>query len=123
MIRCAELTICCAFILFLAAGCASLPAQGKKTETIEPSGVREDCMELFPGDTLNYNFEASGPLNFNIHYHEEHNVFYEVSKDAVSTGNDSFLCDKQQYYCLMWTNAGAAPATLVYDWSIIKKQK
>ncbi len=123
MLRHAEFTMCFALILFLAGACASLPAQSTKSETLEPSGVREDCMELFPGDALNYNFKASAPLDFNIHYHESGKVYYAVSKDAVSTAKEAFLCEKQQYYCLMWTNKGAVPANLSYEWSVANKQK
>jgi hypothetical protein len=109
--------------VLLAGGCASLPAQDKNTETLKPAGVHEDCMELLPGETLDYSFEASSPLDFNVHYHEDHGVFYVVSKDASRADKGTYLCEKQQYYCLMWTNPGAETATLLYERIVIKKQK
>lgn len=120
-----KMVVLSGLVVFLAGGCASVPTQGKNsdTETLKPSDVHEDCMELLPGESLNYSFEASRPLNFNIHYHEDHSVFYVVSKDASRTERGIFLSEKKQYYCLMWTNPGSEQATLVYEQAIIKKQE
>ncbi len=111
------------FFFLIVGGCASVGAKVQATETLKPSGIREDCLELLPGQGLNYSFEASAPLNFNIHYHENEKVSYEVSKDAVSKDAGIFLAKKEQYYCLMWTNPGSEPVTLRYERNIIEGQK
>jgi hypothetical protein len=109
------------FIVFITGGPSFLAAADNKSETIKPSGIHEDCMEMVPGQILEYSFEASNPLNFNVHYHEDHNVVYGITKDGVSSDKGTFLCEKKQYYCLMWTNAGSEPVNLTYSYRMGKK--
>ncbi|HWR58958.1 MAG TPA: hypothetical protein VN328_08740 [Thermodesulfovibrionales bacterium] len=123
MFKSLKMTMLFCLMVLLAGGCASVQTQGKTTEILKPSGVHEDCMELRPGETLDYFFEASGPLDFNIHCHEDNDIIYAVSRDACRTDRGKYLCEKQQYYCLMWTNPGPKPATLQYEWRVIKKRE
>jgi hypothetical protein len=116
-----SLLVLSCYIVVITGGCASLVAADKTSEAIKPSGIHEDCMELLPGQILEYSFEASKPLNFNVHYHEDHDVVYGITKDGVSGDKGTFLCEKKQYYCLMWTNPGSEPVDLVYSYSIKKK--
>ncbi|SPQ01898.1 exported hypothetical protein [Candidatus Sulfobium mesophilum] len=109
------------FVL-IAGGCASVDVKEKETETIKPSGVHEDCMELLKGQTLDYSFDSSKPLNFNIHYHEDHNVSYVVQKDGISSDHGTYNSGKKQYYCLMWTNSNSEPVKLKYAYGKSKKQ-
>jgi hypothetical protein len=109
------------FIIFITGGNSSLIAADKASETIKPSGVSEDCMELLPGQILEYSFEATKPLNFNIHYHEDHDVIYGITKDGVSEDKGTFRCEKKQYYCLMWTNPGSEPVSLIHTYQIRNK--
>lgn len=108
-------------MVFVTGGCASLAAADKKSETIKPSGIHEDCMELLPGQSLDYSFESSKPLNFNLHYHEDHNVVHGIMKDSVSSDKGTFRCEKKQYYCLMWSNPGSEQVSLSYFYSIKKE--
>jgi len=109
------------FIVVITGGYAALAAADKTSETIKPSGIHEDCMELLPGQILEYYFEASKPLNFNLHYHEDHDVIYGITKDGVSGDKGTFRCEQKQYYCLIWTNPAPEPVDLVYSYSIKKK--
>jgi hypothetical protein len=109
-------------LCLITAGCATLAAKGKTTEVLKPSGDYEDCLELLPGQALDYSFEATGLLDFNIHCHENHKIIYEISKDAVSKDADIFLAKEDQYYCLMWTNKGSRPVTFAYEWSVPRKR-
>ncbi len=108
------------FFFLVMGGCASVGTKVTSTEALKPSDVREDCLELQPGERLNYSFEASGPLNFNIHYHEAGKVFYEVSKDAISKDAGVFVAGKEQYYCLMWTNPGSESVNLSYERNVME---
>ena len=108
-------------LIVVTSGCASLVAVHKTSETIKPSGIHEDCMELISGQILEYSFEASKPLNFNLHYHEDHDVIYGITKDGVSGDKGTFRCEQKQYYCLIWTNPAPEPVDLVYSYSIKKK--
>ena len=109
-------------IIVIAGSCAPLIVKGKLTETIEPSRIHESCMELSPGQIFEYSFGASRPLNFNVHYHEDHNVFYVISKDAVAEDQGEFQPEKELYYCLMWMNPNSQPVTFSYHYSVRKPQ-
>src|SRR5512139_3295904 len=113
------LLLCC-FLVGITGGCASLVAADRTSKTIKPSGIHEDCMDLLPGQILEYSFEASQPLNFNVHYHEDHDVVYGITKEGVSGDKGTFPCERRQYYCLMWTNPGSEPVGLVYSYSITR---
>lgn len=121
MARLCRMMVLSCFIVVITGGCASLAVADNKSETIKPSGIHEDCMELVPGQILDYVFEASKPLNFNVHYHEDHDVVYGITKDGVSSDKGMFRCERKQYYCLMWTNPNSEPASLNYSYSIGKK--
>lgn len=121
MARLCRMMVLSCFIAVITGGCASFLTADKASETIKPLGIHEDCMELLSGQILEYSFEASKPLNFNVHYHEDHNVVYGITKDGVSGDKGTFRCEKKQYYCLMWTNPGSEPVGLVYSYSIKKK--
>lgn len=121
MARLCRMMVLSCFIVVITGWCASVFAADKTSETIKPSGIHEDCMELLPGQVLEYFFEASKPLNFNVHYHEDHDVVYGIRKDGISGEKGTFRCEKKQYYCLMWTNPDSEPVSLVYSYSITKK--
>jgi hypothetical protein len=115
-------------ILFLSAmvvtgGCATLGAndKGKISETLKPSGVHEDCMELSSGQGIEYSFTSSKPLNFNIHYHEDRGIFYAVQKDNTTHEDGRFQAEKKQYYCLMWTNPQSEHVDLAYTVTVEKR--
>jgi len=121
MARLLRITVLCCFMVFVAGLFSSLAAADNKSEIIKPSGIHEDCMELVPGDTLDYSFNASKPLDFNVHYHEDRNVVYVVTKDGASSDKGAYRCEKKQYYCLMWTNPGSESVSLTYSYGIKKK--
>lgn len=108
-------------LLLIVGGCASVATKSQTAETIKPSGAHEDCMELLRGQSLDYTFEASKPLNFNIHYHGDKDITYPVKKDGISKDSGTFTAKIKQYYCLMWTNPGAASVTLKYNYHVKDK--
>lgn len=121
MVKLSRIMVLSCLFLFITGGCASLTAADKKSETIKPSGIHEDCMEMVPGQILDYSFEASKPVDFNLHFHEDKDVSYEISKDRVSADKGTFVCKTKQHYCLMWTNPGPEPVSLNYSYLIGKK--
>ena len=121
MVRLSRIIVLSCVMVFIAGAYAFLAAADDKSEIIKPSGIHEDCMELVPGDTLDYSFNASKPLDFNLHCHEDHNVVYGITKDGVPSDKGAFRCEKKQYYCLMWTNSGSESVSLTYSYSIKKK--
>jgi hypothetical protein len=81
--------------------------------SIEPKRFEEPCIPLEAGDRLEYEFRASAPLDFNLHYHETE-VFYPVDVTDVTAREGSYVAPFAQTYCLMWTNKQAHPVDLEY---------
>ena len=109
--------------IVIALGCTAVQAgQGKIMETLKGSGLHEDCEELTPGQVLDYQFESSKPLDFNIHYHDDSGISYPVKKDNIAKDQGVFRPDKKQFYCLMWTNPGSTPVEISYTKMIRKEQ-
>ena len=85
-------------LLAVLAACAHDP------RIIAPGEVRELCFEAAAGDTIVYRFEGTGPLGFNLHYHEGEEVYYPVPEHETDAEKGHFLVTADQVYCLMWTN-------------------
>jgi hypothetical protein len=71
---------------------------------------------LAPDQQLHYAFSATRKLDFNIHYHVDHEVFYPVSEEQVTAAEATFTAPSDQEYCLMWTNPGVADVLLSLDY-------
>jgi len=121
MAKILQMMIFFVLFVFVAYGCSSMQVQGSPNVMLEQSRSHEDCMELTPTDVLNYSFTSSKPLNFNIHYHEEGNVTYAVSKENTTSESGTFYPEKKQYYCLMWTNSQPETVPLSYTFKVEKK--
>jgi hypothetical protein len=59
-----------------------------------------------------WRFEASGPLDFNIHYHEGQAVRYPAREDAAAGSSGTLQAALDQDYCWMWTNKARHPVSL-----------
>ncbi len=102
-------------------GCSSLQIRDDTEATLNPSKIHEECVELQRGDVLFYSFKASGPLAFNIHFHEEENISYPVSRKNISSYEGKYSPAKEQIYCLMWTNEQKTTVQLTYTFKVEKK--
>lgn len=107
--------------LFTASGCSSLNIKNETEVTIVPSKLHEECMELVPHDVLFYSFKASDPVDFNVHYHEYGNIIYPISKKNTAGEEGKFYADKQQIYCLMWTDIQTNPVRITYKFRVEKR--
>lgn len=114
--------VSCLMVAF-AGGCASVDVKEKEviSETLKPTGIHEDCVELSPGQSIEYSFDSSKPLNFNIHYHEDSGIFYPLQRDNTLHEGGRFQAEKRQHYCLMWTNAQSEAVRLTYRMKVEKK--
>jgi hypothetical protein len=84
--------------------------------TIEADDNHELCMVLAADQQLRYEFTSTRKLDFNIHYHVDHEVFYPVSEEQVTTADATFMAPSEQEYCLMWTNPGDMDALLSLEY-------
>ena len=99
-------------------GCTSAPVtadapKNVRGHAIQPFELHEECAKLEPGDRLEYAFESTEPVDFNIHFHEGKAVVIPIAREKSRGDAGSFAPPFAQDYCLMW-EAGAAGALLDY---------
>jgi hypothetical protein len=70
---------------------------------IEPRQLHEECAKLQAGDKRKYYWKADGPVDFNVHYHVDKEVFYPVKRDGMRGDGGTFTAKIAQDYCWMWT--------------------
>ena len=83
-----------------------------ESQSLAPGAIHEVCTLLLKGESLEYRFEASAPLDFNIHYHTDHEIHYPLRVDAVRMRAGRFVAAEGQNYCLMWSNLSTLPVEL-----------
>jgi len=89
----------------------------KKEVTIEPFQFYEECMPISADEVLYYSFEASKPVDFNIHFHTEKDIHYPVAEKNIQKhkGMCRTIHPKgKEYYCLMWKNLRAEHVKLSF---------
>ena len=80
---------------------------------IAPYEWHEECMHLDVGDRVEFAFESTEPVDFNVHYHEGKAVVMPIVRDKTRADAGVFAPPIAQDYCLMW-EAGAAGTQLDY---------
>ncbi|SRR5258706_3733065 len=78
---------------------------------LEPKGMHEECLRVEAGEKRKYYWKADAPVDFNIHYHRETEVFYPVKREAMRGDGGAFTARTGEDYCWMWT-ARDKPAKL-----------
>ena len=84
-----------------------------RAHPLPPYEVLEECLRLEQGERVEFAFESSEPVDFNIHYHEGKTVVMPITRDKSSGDAGVFATPVAQDYCLMW-EAGPAGALLDY---------
>jgi hypothetical protein len=80
--------------------------------SIAPGKFAELCGALAKGQSVQWSYEASSTLDFNIHYHQGKEVVYPARASA-SRSDGTLAVDAAQDYCWMWTNKSAAAVALL----------
>ena len=75
--------------------------------------IHEECLALKPGERVEYRFESTEPVDFNLHYHEGNAVVMPLLREKSREDAGVYSVRIAQVYCLMW-EAGAAGAVLDY---------
>ena len=110
------------FILPIAA-IAHGPAEHNKSAKVEivPDDVIEKCLKLKPDQFLDYSFEASKPLAFNLHYHLLDSTIFHVKEETQKRKEIFHPVKGQKVYCMEWRNSGPDSVTLDYIYSVKDK--
>lgn len=95
----------CAALLPALACAADPPANStdKFSVSLERGGEHEECVHLEAGQSRHYYWRASGPVDFNIHFHHGDEVSYPVKRAAMRGDGGTFTAKDAEDYCWMWT--------------------
>jgi hypothetical protein len=101
-----------------AAACATPPLRPGEPRSVErlviaPYAMHTLCAPLSEGDRLDYRFQSSAPVDFDIRYHDGPAVVSPVVRDQASADSGTFKAAIREAYCLAW-EAGAPGAILDY---------
>jgi hypothetical protein len=88
---------------------------------ISPSDVYEKCLKLKPDQTLNYSFESSQPLAFNLHYHLLDKTVFHVKEETSKRKEVFHPVKKQSVYCMEWRNIDSEAVKIEYKYKISGK--
>ena len=79
---------------------------------VAPGKFVEVCGKLARGQAVGWAFQAEGPLDFNIHYHEGKKVVMPDKREGSAAAQGQLKVPVDQDYCWMWTNKTTAPVKL-----------
>lgn len=85
----------------------------ERSVSVEAGKAVEVCAKLGSGTQVRWEFDASTPMDFNVHYHADKDVVFPSRLTAVSTAQDTLDAKSEQHYCWKWSNKSAAPATVM----------
>ena len=85
----------------------------ERSLSVAPGKFAEVCGKLPAGLKIRWNFEASTPMDFNVHYHVGKDVVFPSKFTAVASAKDTLDAKVDQDYCWMWSNKSSAPATVM----------
>ncbi len=91
-------------------------------ELIKGLEIKEECLNLLPGQKLEYSFKTSAEVSFNIHYHEQGGrpIYLKDEKGAIFHKG---VLDppKKDQFCLMWVNPSLDDVHLSYNTQLLSK--
>ena len=79
------------------------------THELQPGKFIEVCANIAPGDRYRWKFDASGRVNFDIHYHVEELVGRPAAMENVREGASVLEVRSKQDYCWTWQNRSKEP--------------
>ena len=71
--------------------------------TLEPRSMHEECVRIEAGVKRRYHWQSAAPVDFNIHYHRQPEVFYPLKRDGMRGDGGTFAAKTGEDYCWMWT--------------------
>ena len=96
-------------------------APATKPILIKPTKTYEKCMVLDSGQKLEYRFESTAKVNFNLHYFKGGDqVYYPVKLDRTVGESGLYEARAREKYCLFWENRTDADVELTYIYRVEK---
>jgi hypothetical protein len=103
------------YALLLGAALAA-PAAGLKSPRLfaldlKPGKVHEECLTVAKGQTVDFEWSTTQPVDFNIHFHRGDEVSYPVKADNAKQKKGRFSPGSREDFCWMWTAKSATRLT------------
>jgi hypothetical protein len=98
----------------------SAHAEVAKPVTIKSGKMFEKCLLLTPPQKIEYSFESTAKVNFNLHYHKGEQVYYPVKLDRTNGESGLYVAKAKETYCLMWENKSGADVELNFSTKVAK---
>ena len=89
------------------------------THELQPGKFIEVCANIAPGDRYRWKFDASGKVNFDIHYHVGELVGRPAAMENVQEGASVLEVRSKQDYCWTWQNRSKEPVNVIAEISRI----
>ena len=83
---------------------ATVPSSDEQSIVIEEGQVFEVCIPIEKGQTLEFEFDASQEIEFNLHYHRDNLIYFPVPKHKTNASSGEVVSVITKDYCLMWRN-------------------
>jgi hypothetical protein len=86
----------------------------KLEEFSVPAGkVMEICSAVPKGKLIVWNWAATEPISFNIHYHEGKKAHYAMKPETDRSTKGRFHSNSDQTYCWTWENSRSTSVEVV----------
>ena len=99
---------------------AQTPPPAPKPVILKPGKPLEKCVMLNTGQNLEYRFESSAKINFNLHYNKGDSVYYPVKLDRTTGEAGLYESRAREKHCFMWENRTDADVELTYSYKVGK---
>ncbi len=102
----------------LAAACTSAPIapdtpRAVDAQPIAPWEIHEACADIVAGDRIDFRFDATAAVDFDLYYREGIAVVIPLSRTDVTADAGIFEVEIPGHYCLAW-KAGPGGAYVSY---------
>lgn len=92
-------------LLVCTSALAQTPPAPPKPVVVQPGKKYEKCLNLDAGQKLEYRFESSAKVNFNLNFKKSADeTYYPVKLDRTNGEGGIYEAKSRNRYCLVWEN-------------------
>lgn len=106
--------------LLLSGSLANGQTPAAKPVLLKPGKPYEKCMSLDSGQKLEYRFESTAKVNFNLHYNKGDALYYPVKLDRTAGESGLYEAKSREKHCLVWENRSDADVELTVSYRVTK---
>lgn len=77
-------------------------------------------MMLNTGQRVEYRFESTAKVNFNLNYNKGDTLYYPVKLDRTTGESGIYEARAREKHCFVWENRTDAEVELTYSYKVAK---